>query len=41
MGLCRVEDPWTKCLPLRQVCEKYLANAKDVFRVSIDLEKGI
>ena len=31
-----VEDAWTKCL----VCEKYLANGKDVFWAFMDLEKA-
>ena len=39
MGLGRAEDAWTKCA-VRQVCEKYLANGKDVFWVLMDLEKA-
>ena len=37
MGLGRVEDAWTKCA-VRQVCEKYLANGKDVFWAFMDLD---
>ena len=39
MGLFRVEDTWTKVFAIRQVCEKYLANGKDVFWAFMDLEK--
>ena len=39
MGLGRVGDAWTKCFAVRQVCEKYLANGKDVFWAFMDLEK--
>ena len=38
MGLGRVEDAWT--FAVRQVCEKYLANGKDVFWAFMDLEKA-
>ena len=31
VGLGRVEDAWTTCFFIMQVCEKYLANGKDVF----------
>ena len=29
-----------KVFAVRQVCEKYLANGKDIFRAFVDLEKG-
>ena len=38
VGLGRVEGARTKCL--RQVCEKYLSNGKDVFWAFMDLEKA-
>ena len=40
MGVGRVEDAWTKCLSKRQVCEKCLANERDVFWAFMDLEKA-
>ena len=41
MGLGRVEDAWTdQVFAVRQVCEKYLANGKDVFWTFMDLEKA-
>ena len=40
MDLGRVEDAWTKRLPLRQVCENYLANVKDAFGAFMDLDKA-
>ena len=40
MGLGRVEDAWSKCFSVRQVCEKYLANGKVVFWAFMDLEKA-
>ena len=41
MGLGRVEDVCCKAVfAVRQVCEKYLANGKDVFWVLMDLEKA-
>ena len=36
MGLGRVED---QVFAVRQVCEKYLANGKDLFWVLIDLKR--
>ena len=41
VGLGWIEDAWTKCLSEgRQICEKYLANGKDVFWAFMDLEKA-
>ena len=40
MGLGRVEDAWTKCFAVKQVCEKHLADGKDVFWAFMDLEKA-
>ena len=39
MDLGKVEDAWTK-FAVWQVCEKYLANGKDVFWAFVDLEKA-
>ena len=38
MGLGRVEDACV--FAVRQLCEKYLANGKDVFWAFMDLEKA-
>ena len=41
MGLGRVEDARTNSLfAVRQVCEKYLANGKDVFWAFMDFERA-
>ena len=41
MGLGRVEDGcMDQVFAIRQVCEKYLANGKDVFWELIDLENA-
>ena len=39
VGLDRVADA-DQVFAVRQVCEKYLANGKDVFWASMDLEKA-
>ena len=35
-----VEGVWIKCSAIRQVCEKYLANWKDVFKAFMYLENS-
>ena len=41
MGLGRVEDARTNSLfAVRKVCEKYLANGKDVFWAFMDFERA-
>ena len=40
MGLGRVEDAWNQVFVVNQVCEKYLADGKDVFWAFMDFEKA-
>ena len=40
VGLDRVDGAFRKFFDIRQVCEMYIANGKDVFCAFMDLEKA-